>query len=157
MDEPAETRISPALYAYMVRRKFPSAEVLRNKQAEMDGVETLPPFADEPFETRVLLTVFRLVAEALEPYAETPIEDFNPDGAPSPDLAAARDYHDAVLLQEPVDAGEQPAESATQASALSTATPADATAPTDGAANGTASPSGEPQADATTPALKSKK
>jgi len=79
-----------ALYAYAVLRGFPSPEVLYNKLSELHG-QSLPPetrYEELPEEAKIGLTIFRGVAQLLEPFADEPIEAFNPDGVDQPHAAS---------------------------------------------------------------------
>lgn len=72
------------LYAYAVKRKFPSPEVIYNKAAEIGGNDLPLPleeqFANIPESGRACFTIFRGVAELLEPFADEPIEAFTIGG-----------------------------------------------------------------------------
>jgi hypothetical protein len=81
--EVPDSEMHRALYAYAVKRKFPSTEVIYNKLSEMCGQDLPPtPKFDELTEaTKVKLTIFRGVAELLEPFADESIEVSQIDGA----------------------------------------------------------------------------
>jgi len=72
-----------ALYDYARARKFPPPETLARKHFEIVGdVFPYNAFAEAPEITRIYYTIFRTVAEALEPFRE---EDgvADPDGVDS--------------------------------------------------------------------------
>jgi hypothetical protein len=87
------------LYAYAVKRKFPSTEVIYNKLSEMHG-QDLPPtpkFEELTEATKVTLTIFRGVAELLEPFADEPIEALQMAGEGSLGKPATDTQPDADL------------------------------------------------------------
>ena len=87
--------IAGRLYVYCVKRKFPSAEVLRNKLMEWDGMDGMPkPFDEEPEEVRLFLNGFRAAAQQLEEVAQETIGEFEADMAGGED---AGDTNEADL------------------------------------------------------------
>ena len=83
--EPDAPQLAP-LYDYCRERKFPPAETLARKSAEMDGA-TFPAasLAEAAEPIQVFWTTFRAVARALEP------------------------FHDGITEEEDTDRDEKPA------------------------------------------------
>lgn len=130
-----------ALYAYAVKRKFPSPEVLYNKALEMQGHEPSHQtrFADIPEDARIGFTLFGKIAELLEEWVSEPVDEWLAPKAASP----AGEPQGNV--NPPEDDGLGKPEPGAAPDALSTAAPADVPGPTDGAPVGTDTPITQPE------------